>query len=665
MERTNHSNHSVNVHAGSAVSSSFLPGVAATESNFASDRQTPDTRSYSSPSTISRDLLSEAELGLVWLRRRAELVRLEIQAIELDLALQHARLGETGSLLAWLRKNGTPWQEQLSVESQFVNQTSSSSALPIQRINVELPTNPQDSNEPSSFSDPIEQQPKQAHEPALPVPDTKPRSQKKPYTNVAPNGAAPSSLLEIPSLPTETLPSSSLKTRTQSAHPSPAQPSPAQPITTTTTPLQNNSPTKLTNPKPNLEHASQPVASAIVPVVPKATAKNTTAPAVKPRRDTRPIPAAQAKQTATNQPAAKTQHKANNKTKTSAQTPAPLKLAQVKQLPSWIVSSVVHAVLLLILLLFTIPLPKQKEKLGLSGTFEPNTNTSLQLENSATQPTDELQNHELSEAMSPSESLENVLQSSLPSASDIAANSLGSPDLAGTLSAPAAEGLGELKDVLSGKFVDNLSTTNSLASANFFGLEATGNIFCFVVDCSGSMRGDPFVATKQELLKTISQLKPNQRFSVFFFNQKVFPMSMEDQPPPTAVPATEDFRPEAVHATPENLMRLQRWMETVQIGSGGPPNQALKIAIKLEPDSIYLLTDGVTRSDVAGNLLKTNRQEDELDGPQIRCPIHTIGFYSTEGEALLQRIATENGGQYRYVPNPKPPKKSKKMEGGS
>lgn len=665
MERTNHSNHSVNVHAGSAVSSSFLPGVAATESNFASDKQPSDTRPHASPSTVTRDLLSEAELGLVWLRRRAELVRLEIQAIELDLALQHARLGETGSLLAWLRKNGTPWQEQLSTDATLVTPTNASSIHSIQGINRESPTDPRDSNELSSISDPIEQLPQQAHEPALPVPHIKPRSQKKPYKTVAPNEAASSSLLEIPSLPTETLPSSSLKTETQSAQPSPAHPSPAQPITAPTTPLQNNSPTKLTKPKPNLEHASQPIASAIVPVVPKVAAKNTTPPTDKPRRDISPTPAAQAKQTATNQPPAKTQNKANNKTKTSVQTPPPPKLAQVKQLPSWIVSSVVHAALLLILLLFTIPLPKQKEKLGLSGTFEPNTNTSLELEHSATQPTDELQNHELSEAMSPSESLENVLQSSLPSASDIAANSLGSPDLAGTLSAPAAEGLGELKDVLSGKFVDNLSTTNSLASANFFGLEATGNIFCFVVDCSGSMRGDPFVATKQELLKTISQLKPNQRFSVFFFNQKVFPMSMEDQPPPTAVPATEDFRPEAVHATPENLMRLQRWMETVQIGSGGPPNQALKIAIKLEPDSIYLLTDGVTRSDVAGNLLKTNRQEDELDGPQIRCPIHTIGFYSTEGEALLQRIATENGGQYRYVPNPKPPRKSKKMEGGS
>jgi hypothetical protein len=116
---------------------------------------------------------------------------------------------------------------------------------------------------------------------------------------------------------------------------------------------------------------------------------------------------------------------------------------------------------------------------------------------------------------------------------------------------------------------------------------------------------------------------------------------------------TATLVPAAAYANPDNLLRLQRWIETVSIGNGGPPNQALKMAIELQPDCIFLLTDGVTRSDVTGFLRKNNRREDLLDGTQIRCQINTIGFYSREGEMLLQRIASENGGQYLYVPNPR------------
>jgi hypothetical protein len=564
--------------------------------------------SATNPAPTNRDILSEAELGLMWLQRRAELVRLEIQAIELDLALQHARMGEPDSLLSWLRKNGTPWQDHHPATNtgHFTNvpdEPREPTATDLQQ------------HETSPTTQPL-------------TPSAKPRSQKKPYPNLPPPANSP----EPPSQPhlelTKNHNSSTISQKTVASNATLIPTTPATPLHPATKPTQSKLSTKPAQlPKP----AKQPQpTSAPIP----ATSK--TAPIAKP------VPRVAKDKLQSNSPTHKT-----------------------KQMPSWIVSTLVHAAILIVLMLFTFPLPEQKQTLGISGAFEPLQATPLNLDNAATEESNELENHELTAAIPESDSLENVIQNSLPSASDIASNALASPDVTSSLSPSAADGLGQIENALNSKFIDTLSTTSSLAAANFFGLEATGNIFCFVVDCSGSMRGDPFVATKQELLKTISQLKPNQRFCVFFFNQKLFPMSLEDQPAATASPATDEFRPAAVYATPENIARLQRWMETVPIGSGGPPNQALKLAIELEPDSIFLLTDGVTRSDVAGNLLKSNRQEDELDGPQIRCPIHTIGFYSREGEALLQRIATENGGQYRYVPNPQPPKKSKKMEGGS
>jgi hypothetical protein len=32
--------------------------------------------------------------------------------------------------------------------------------------------------------------------------------------------------------------------------------------------------------------------------------------------------------------------------------------------------------------------------------------------------------------------------------------------------------------------------------------------------------------------------------------------------------------------------------------------------------------------------------------------IHTISYYSKEGESRMQRIAEQNNGQYRHVPKP-------------
>ena len=72
-----------------------------------------------------------------------------------------------------------------------------------------------------------------------------------------------------------------------------------------------------------------------------------------------------------------------------------------------------------------------------------------------------------------------------------------------------------------------------------------------------------------------------------------------------------------------------------------------------EPDAIYLLTDGVTRvKDVAAIVRNQNRIQDLIHGEQVRVPIHTIAFYTLDGERLLRQIAAENDGQFTYVRPP-------------
>lgn len=182
-------------------------------------------------------------------------------------------------------------------------------------------------------------------------------------------------------------------------------------------------------------------------------------------------------------------------------------------------------------------------------------------------------------------------------------------------------------------------TTN----ASFFGAAASGNCFCYVIDGSGSMRGGPWTAAKHELLRSLASLKPKQRFYIIFYNHSISAIPR---------PAEREPAPSALYATPENLEHARRWLETLKINVGAPPNDALKMAIETEPDAVYLLTDGVTRVDVAEFLRRVNRIDDFLVGEQVRVPIHCIAFYSLEGQELLQQIARENSGQFVYVPDP-------------
>lgn len=189
---------------------------------------------------------------------------------------------------------------------------------------------------------------------------------------------------------------------------------------------------------------------------------------------------------------------------------------------------------------------------------------------------------------------------------------------------------------------------------SFYGAESSGNSFCFVLDGSGSMRGGPWEAARIELLKSISSLKPTQRFYVIFFNKEVMAITE----PGTIQPATKPLA-----ATPENLAHVKRWLDTLQIMTGEPPMKAMEAALEIECDCVYYLADGEMSDSVAKKLLdmlrKKNRVNDIIDGEVVVMPIHTIAYYSDKGLEIMRRIAEENRGQFAYVPKPNKPKSSR------
>ncbi len=195
----------------------------------------------------------------------------------------------------------------------------------------------------------------------------------------------------------------------------------------------------------------------------------------------------------------------------------------------------------------------------------------------------------------------------------------------------------------------SMSGSKMLSGAEFFGVKATGNTFVYIVDSSPSMRRDgAFDAAKAEIMRSLHSMKPKQRYFISFFGKEIDPMVFK----------TGEVEKYPVYAKPENLTKTIEWLNRIQIQKEGlPPNNALSEAIAMQPDGIFLLFDGDTRSDVAKYLRKANRTDDILSAGKPKVPIHVVHFFQEEFQKQMRQVAEENGGTYRFVPRPERPSK--------
>ena len=175
------------------------------------------------------------------------------------------------------------------------------------------------------------------------------------------------------------------------------------------------------------------------------------------------------------------------------------------------------------------------------------------------------------------------------------------------------------------------------SGARFFGVQAAGNNFVFVVDSSGSMRGTRWRLATRELLAAIRRLSPEQSFYVIFFD---------------AVPHRmfgKQLAQTSMNATSENFTRLRRWMRNIEFGQATSPQSSVEFAMVLKPDAVFLLTDGEFRDKTREVLRDDNHTLLDNGKTKLRTIIHTIGFQSQASQELLMKIAKENGGSYRFV----------------
>ena len=196
---------------------------------------------------------------------------------------------------------------------------------------------------------------------------------------------------------------------------------------------------------------------------------------------------------------------------------------------------------------------------------------------------------------------------------------LSTPDLSGGKSRPASGGEGA-----------DGGGSGSGDVGEFFGVKARGRKFVYIVDCSGSMAGGPFLKACEELIKSLEGLNTRQSFYIMFFDSQNYPMFH---------PATPEKG--LLRATRQNVARVQEWINTLGGGGGTQPRESLLMALRLEPDAVFLLTDGQFDPQTVDDVTRQNRR---------KVTINTVGFIHRAGEPLLKDLARKNRGEYRFVP---------------
>ncbi len=201
-----------------------------------------------------------------------------------------------------------------------------------------------------------------------------------------------------------------------------------------------------------------------------------------------------------------------------------------------------------------------------------------------------------------------------------------------TAPAPAAGGAAAGSG--DGSFLSGGGGGGGSDGSEFLGLKARGNKIVYIIDCSGSMAGQKLANAKQELIDSIKRLRPQQSAYVFFFASGSFPMFGPHDP----------VESKLLKCTPANVKKMEEWITDFNQSGGTQPRDSLIAALDLKPDVIFFLTDGGFASPA-----DEVRTKNHASGRKVTS-INTICFTDKSGEPVMQQIANENKGDYKFVP---------------
>jgi uncharacterized protein with von Willebrand factor type A (vWA) domain len=164
----------------------------------------------------------------------------------------------------------------------------------------------------------------------------------------------------------------------------------------------------------------------------------------------------------------------------------------------------------------------------------------------------------------------------------------------------------------------------------FFGQEATGQRFAFLLDKSGSMHGVRWQACTSQLTNAIRALPPHVEFAVILFDTSV-----------TAPPQQTGW----LKADRAEIDGVRTWLSAQRPGGGTSAMPAIERAFSFSapPDVIYFLTDGDV-PESAPEICERVRGS----APTI---INTISLENDSGRDVLTAIAQQTGGEFILISN--------------
>jgi hypothetical protein len=167
-------------------------------------------------------------------------------------------------------------------------------------------------------------------------------------------------------------------------------------------------------------------------------------------------------------------------------------------------------------------------------------------------------------------------------------------------------------------------------ATSFFQIPARGQRIVYVIDRSSSMGETGALAlAKRELRASLERLIPEARFQVIAYNRAAEPLRLNGQGG-------------LLPATPDNKRQAVRRIDALRAEGATEHLTALKRALLLQPDVLFLLTDADALTEEQVRIITRFNQG--------RTVIHALEVgpsYATDTLTPLQLLARENRGTYR------------------
>lgn len=299
------------------------------------------------------------------------------------------------------------------------------------------------------------------------------------------------------------------------------------------------------------------------------------------------------------------------------------------KLPAWIGSILFHAaILVLILAWFSLtPSPKSApgERIAIGSIILQSPSDVLtQAESSS------------SNAPQPQPETDSVLSESL---ADISLEMPPNPLIAPGQQAQT-QGGSESAANLTESFQQGTAIGTNIGSGEttvqIFGTQGKGTKFMYVFDRSGSMEGTSIHKAKIELLRSLESLNEFHQFNILFYSSEWRLWRAGRK---------------LVFATPAEKQNADQFVKGVFPGGNTQHFEPLMEAVAHRPDVIFFLTDGQEQDNLTADQLRKIEQANSRFGAGIQINViqFGIGGIIDRPSAVLQQLADQNHGEYRYV----------------